>query len=643
MIGKPTYKELEQRIFELENLKINSNPMEIQLRKKAEETLRRREETLSGIFDAMHSGVILVDNSGRIIFSNKRMAEMFGYSVENIVGREYATLAHDSESSKAKKQTILLIKGKTDLVSHERLYQHKDGSTFPGHISGRRLSHPDGSFWALVGVITDITEHKNIQEALKINEERYRELFEHMTNGVAVYTVKDDGKKFILKDFNQSAELISGAKRDIVIGKDAAKAFPGLEQAGVIKGLRQVYHTGETIHVPAVLYRDHQLKLWVEHNIYKLPSGEIVSVFNDISDKKRTKEKLQIERDKLQIVINGMGDNLYVVNNNFRIEFQNNLSREQFGDILGQTCYKEIFHLEEPCPFCLMHESLNKNCIKHVETDTLGHKSYELNFSPFQDRRKKIKIVVVMRDITEKKSLQAEAMQAGHLASLGELAAGVAHEINNPVTGIISIAEVLADKFEQLGGDRKIPERIIHEGERISRIVKNLLSFARVKKDDHSLISINEVLKKTLNLAEKQIFKDGIHLSLYILPGIPKIKAHDQEIQQVFFNIISNARYSLNEKYPETSKHKRLEITAKIIDIEQAAYVRITFLDSGNGITENILNVITDPFFSTKPRGEGTGLGLSISHGIINNHGGRLLFKTREGDYTKVIVDLPID
>ena len=126
------------------------------------------------------------------------------------------------------------------------------------------------------------------------------------------------------------------------------------------------------------------------------------------------------------------------------------------------------------------------------------------------------------------------------------------------------------------------------------------------------------------------------------MTDIPKIKANNQEIQQVFLNIISNARYSLNKKYPDIGDDKKLAITTQIFSIKKTPFVRITFLDHGLGISKTVLNLVTDPFFSTKPQGEGTGLGLSISHGIVKNHGGRLLFKSVVGEYTKVMVDLPI-
>ncbi|MCP3901777.1 MAG: hypothetical protein GY707_18870, partial [Desulfobacteraceae bacterium] len=248
----------------------------------------------------------------------------------------------------------------------------------------------------------------------------------------------------------------------------------------------------------------------------------------------------------------------------------------------------------------------------------------------------------VMRDITEKKNLQAETIRVGHLASLGELAAGVAHEINNPITGIISIAEILTDKFHELGGDKKIPERIISEAERIGNIVKNLLSFARDKKEEYSLVNVNDILDLTLELVEKQLSKEAIKLTISIAFDIPKINARSQEIQQVFLNIISNAKYALQKKYPNPSKDKILEISGKKIRIKEKSFVRLTFYDRGLGISKDFIDRVANPFFSTKPQGEGTGLGLSISHGIIKNHGGNLWFESQKGEYTKVNVDLPV-
>ena len=254
-----------------------------------------------------------------------------------------------------------------------------------------------------------------------------------------------------------------------------------------------------------------------------------------------------------------------------------------------------------------------------------------------------VRLVGILQDITETKKIHAEAMRAGHLAALGELAAGVAHEINNPVNGIISYAEILKDEFNDRGEDDDIPTRIIKEGDRVAEIVKNLLVFARDRKEEHNPTHIHDILSDALALVERQIAKDGIKLNVDVSPDLPKIKARSQEIQQVFLNIISNARYALNQRFPEFHEDKVFEIRAETLEIEGMNYARIIFYDRGTGISTRLLDRIREPFYSTKPKNEGTGLGLSISHGIVENHRGKLRFESVEGAYTKVIVDLPLN
>lgn len=763
MVVKSGWDEIEKQFGHLK-----AGERQLFLLEQAQARQIKQEEILRGMLNAMHSGIILVDVTGTIIFANKRVSEMFGYEKTSLLGMEYTRLTHDSESRDAKKNLLQLISGQINLISVQRRYQRKDGSTFTGQLFGRRLRYPDGEFWVLVGEITDITVRRQIEEdlqfsqqklamhmqqtplavmeldlnfdivswnpaaekifgftaqeiigqpvsvivppvdqkhiktvlnelvtskngtrntnrnidkdgnilfcewfntaitdesakmisfvclgqnitervlaekALRVNEERYRELFENMTSGVAVFTAENNGQRFIFKGFNSAAERITGVHRNQVIGRDAMDVFPGLPAGGIIDAFSFVFHTGKAKHIPEVLYQGTTLSKWADYNIYKLPSGDIVAVFNDVTYKKQTENKLQIERDKLESVINGMGDMLYIVNKNYRVEFQNHLSKDTFGNLIGKTCYKEIFKQDLPCAFCRIEQSLSQNRVQHSETPTIDNKTYEISFSPYREMHKEARAVILIQDITEKTVLQADAMRAAHLASLGELAAGVAHEINNPVTGIISLAEIMTSRFEELGGDKKIPERIINEAERISRIVGNLLSFARVHEDNYTCVNINRILENTLELVGKQVFKDGIHLSVSMLSDLPRINANDQEIQQVMLNLISNARYALNEKYPECDKDKVLKIKTRMLDVDSQPHIRILFSDHGVGIDKKIIKSITNPFFSTKPPGKGTGLGLSISHGIINNHGGRLLFDSRLGEYTTVSVDLPV-
>ncbi|MBI3599619.1 MAG: PAS domain S-box protein [Nitrospinae bacterium] len=274
----------------------------------------------------------------------------------------------------------------------------------------------------------------------------------------------------------------------------------------------------------------------------------------------------------------------------------------------------------------------------------------EISSQLIYKERKPVGVFGIARDITdrrkaedEKRMLQEEAMKAAHLASIGEFAAGIAHEINNPINSIIGYAQVLAGKGKGNKGSIgrgivvDITDRIIKEGDRIASIVKNLLSFTRQRKDEKDSVRIHEILSDTLALIETQLRDMKVNIS----SGLPEIIAHHGQIQQVFLNIINNSRYALQQKYPKKHEDKILEITGEKIEIEDSQYIKVTFYDKGIGIPADLISRIMDPFFTTKPKGEGTGLGLSISHGIISDHGGKLAVNSIEGEFTRVEVILP--
>jgi PAS domain S-box-containing protein len=264
--------------------------------------------------------------------------------------------------------------------------------------------------------------------------------------------------------------------------------------------------------------------------------------------------------------------------------------------------------------------------------------------TPIKDEKGAIiGILGIFWDITEKVTLEKEAIRNRHLAALGELAAGVAHEINNPITGVINCAQILLDKSSEDGREEDIINRIIKEGNRIANIVSSLLSFARPgdNQEKKGSVDIHEVIAETLILTEAQLRKESIKVKLDIPQTLPRIFAHPQQVQQVFLNLIGNARYALNQKYPKLHDNKILEILSEEILMDNSPYVKITFYDYGAGIPAYLVDKVMDPFFTMKPRGKGTGLGLSISHGIISDHGGKILIDSIEGKFTRVEVVFP--
>ncbi len=245
-------------------------------------------------------------------------------------------------------------------------------------------------------------------------------------------------------------------------------------------------------------------------------------------------------------------------------------------------------------------------------------------------------------DISELERAKADTIRASHLASLGELAAGVAHEINNPINSIMNYAEMLTIEEMSRGREQEIASRITGEGNRIAKIVKRIISFARESKEETDPSRIDDIIYHTLTLVEKQIENEGIKLIMNISPDLPEIIAQPQRIEQVFLNIISNARHALNQRYQEANKDKILELSGGEISVNGRQYIQITFHDHGTGMPSNIMDKILNPFFTTKSSNEGTGLGLSISDRIIRDHDGNIKIDSVKDEFTKVIIQLPV-
>ena len=257
--------------------------------------------------------------------------------------------------------------------------------------------------------------------------------------------------------------------------------------------------------------------------------------------------------------------------------------------------------------------------------------------------------VVVATDITERKraeaekrSLEAQLRQQQRLESVGTLASGVAHEINNPVQGILNYAELIGDSAENPAIVREFAAEITHESNRVATIVRNLLAFSRQEREQTMEdVDIGALIDATLSLIRAVMRKHHIHIEVTIPPGLPPARCRLQQIQQIIMNLVTNARDALNERYDGYDERKVIEMRAEQREIAGARWVRLIIEDHGPGITEDVLPRIFDPFFTTKGRDQGTGLGLAVSHGIAKEHGGELGVETTLGVGTRFYLDLP--
>ncbi len=248
--------------------------------------------------------------------------------------------------------------------------------------------------------------------------------------------------------------------------------------------------------------------------------------------------------------------------------------------------------------------------------------------------------------------MEAHLRSQQKLEAIGVMASGIAHEINNPINGILNYGQLIHDMaqnedldyVEQKESVLGYSSEIINESNRVSSIVANLLQLSRIGNKEYGQYDLEELISKIMSLATTIIRQYQIGIEIDIDGDIPKIECREQELQQVILNLIFNAKDALNAKYEGYHKDKKIFLTAaKTSPPNNELGVRITVEDHGNGIPEEIQNKVFDPFFTTKSRVEGTGLGLPISYGIVKEHGGVLSFETKQGEYTKFHVDLPIE
>jgi two-component system NtrC family sensor kinase len=262
-----------------------------------------------------------------------------------------------------------------------------------------------------------------------------------------------------------------------------------------------------------------------------------------------------------------------------------------------------------------------------------------LNSAPVVLRKKLLYFLINWLDITDRKrteeekaELEEKAHLASRLASVGEMASGIAHEINNPLTAVIGFAQLLMDT--ELPEEIKEDLVIIHkEAQRAAGVARNLLTFARKHAPAKQPTNINSIIEGVLTLRAYEQKVSNIQVVTKLTPDLPEVMADYSQLQQVFINIILNAESAMLE----ANNGGKLTITTQKFNHS----VRASFADDGPGITKENLGRIFDPFFTTKEVGKGTGLGLSVCHGIIAEHGGKIYARSKLGNGATFIVELP--
>ena len=499
----------------------------------------------------------------------------------------------------------------------------------------------------LARTIDHAIERKRVDLALKQTTERWRTLFDH--NPIETIVVDGEGR---ITDVN-AAKRDSG-NRPPALNDRMYVDYAANHKTDMRAELTACIETRESKEFPDQAYRDKTLTI----NISPFPGedsrGAIITS-QDITERKRAQTDFEnvfeLSQDMICVATPRGG---FV---------QVSPSCEA---ILGYTVsemldldWTELIHPDDRAPTQAKVEAQlqGKDTVDFVNRYRCkdgSYKSLEWNATFAKNGN----VYGAARDISSRLqdeenrlALEAQLRQSQKLESIGTLAGGVAHEINNPINGIMNYAQLILDK---LGPDSPVSgfaEQIEKETHRVAAIVKSLLSFSHPSKENHRPARICDIVEDTLSLTGG-FLRNRITLKVDIPEDLPMIQCQSQQIQQVIMNLLTNARDALNEKYSGNDDNKRIIISASTIaesaeDRTEGApietrMIRITVEDHGAGIPKKAQEHLFDPFFTSKRPGKGTGLGLSISYTIVKEHGGELSAESEIGEWTRFHMDLPI-
>jgi PAS domain S-box-containing protein len=481
-----------------------------------------------------------------------------------------------------------------------------------------------------------------------------------MSSGVAVYRAVDEGDDFVIVDFNRAGQRIEGTAKAEVVGKRVTEVFPCVREFGLLDVFRRVWRTGSPEQHPVSFYKDERTAGWRENFVYRLPSGEVVAVYDDVTERRQAEERLRVNEERFRSLVESCGEGIVAYDTELRFTLWNSFMERLSGmpreQVLGRVCSEVFPFLEEVGEVDAWRAAVQgrSTVLSEMPFDLpeKGAQGYfESSHFPLLDSEGRVVGGMgVIRDITERKRAEEEIHRAKESAEAAsraksEFVANMSHELRTPMSGVIGGARLLLDT--QLDEEqRHLAELVCMGGEAQLAVINDVLDFSKIEAGKLTIeaypFDLAVAVQDVTSLLMSETERKKIKLSARCAPDVPRHVVGDAgRIGQVLTNLVGNA--------VKFTKEGEVKVTVTCEGQgPEATRFRLTVEDTGIGIPEEKASQIFEKFSqvdgSTTRRYEGTGLGLAISKQLVELMGGEIGVRSRlgEGSAFWFTLDLPL-
>ena len=621
-------------------------------RKQSERALRENEKKFRSLVDQAAEMLFLHDLKGNLVDVNPAAIANTGFSREELSKMSVFDIDPDAHDRNDMRNYWESLKLEDPPVIFEVCHRRKDGSIYPAEIVASKIVLQDKHY--ILGLARDITERVAADEARQKNEQKHRHILKTAMDGFCVVDLT--GR---LIEVNEAYCQMSGYSEDELLSMSVWNLIANENEKDVAVRLEKLMQGGENRFESVHRRKDGTTyDVEVSAQCSAMDDGEFIAFIRDISERKEAEKAARELTERFQKVFNSQLDAIFVLDSEVpaRIIECNAASVEVFGykpdELKGETIEKLHVNVLGQKEFRkrLFEAITREGHMSHFEfsmkrKDGTVFPSEHSVFELKNDSGKRKGWVSIIRDLTERKELEASLRQAQKMESIGTLAGGIAHDFNNLLTPIIGMSELLLSDLPNDSLERQNAEEILKAGKRGRDLVKQILTFSR--QSEHKLIPthIQLVIKEMLKLIRSTI-PSYVEIHQNIQPDCGMVMADPTQIHQVAMNIVMNAYHAVEERGGTISVSLK-EFVCKAqdssgIDLEPGQYAVLSISDNGHGMSSDLMDKIFEPYFTTKEKGKGTGLGLAVAYGIIREHKGTIKVDSELGEGTTFKVYLPL-